>query len=143
MDTSYDTDVVAWANEQAALLRAGKLDAIDVLNIAEEIEDVGKSEKRELRSDFVVLIGHLLKWKFQGERHGKSWRATIRAQRAALHELLRDTPSLKHKMEDEVWLDVTWKRALALAQKETEDLTFPEQWIWSISQVLDDDFWPD
>jgi hypothetical protein len=143
MGTSYDTDVVAWAEEQAALLRTGRLAAIDALNIAEEIEDVSKSVKRELGSDLIVLLGHLLKWKFQPQRRGKSWRATIRAHRSAVNLLLQTTPSLKPKMEDETWLDVTWQRAAALAQKETEKLTFPEQWIWSISQVLDEDFWPD
>ena len=63
MNTRYEADVVAWAQEQAALLRAGRFSEIDIANIAEEIEDVGKSEKRELASRMAVLLAHLLKWK--------------------------------------------------------------------------------
>ena len=62
MSTRYETDVVAWANEQAALLRAGKFSALDIEHIADEVEDVGKSEKRELASRMAVLLSHLLKW---------------------------------------------------------------------------------
>ena len=72
MNTRYETDVLAWANEQAALIRAGRFDQLDLKHIAEEIEDVGKSEQRELVSRMAVLFMHLLKWKFQGKRVAKS-----------------------------------------------------------------------
>lgn len=75
--TRYETDVVAWSNEQAELLRSGKFSEIDGKNIAEEIADVGKSEQRELASRMAVLIAHLLKWKYQPERRGSSWEKTI------------------------------------------------------------------
>ncbi|MFM0050350.1 DUF29 domain-containing protein, partial [Caballeronia grimmiae] len=88
MGTPYDKDVVAWAREQAALLRAGKLSAIDIEHVAEEIEDVGKSEQREFASRMSVLLAHLLKWKFQPDRRGNSWRNTIRTQRAAVERRL-------------------------------------------------------
>lgn len=73
MKTSYEADVVAWANEQAALLRAGRFDQLDLANIAEEIEDVGKSEKRELASRISVLLAHLLKWKYQPNLRSSSY----------------------------------------------------------------------
>ncbi|MDR3089077.1 MAG: DUF29 domain-containing protein, partial [Desulfobulbaceae bacterium] len=73
MNTAYETDVVAWAGEQARLLRAGRFDLLDIENIAEEIEDVGKAEQRELMSRMAVLLAHLLKWQYQPERRGKSW----------------------------------------------------------------------
>ncbi len=76
--TRYETDVVAWANEQAALLRAGKLSEIDIINIAEEIEDVGKSEQRELASRMAVLIAHLLKWKYQLSHRGTRWERIVK-----------------------------------------------------------------
>jgi hypothetical protein len=60
MGTSYDTDVIAWANEQAALLRAGRFDAIDVLNIAEEIESVAHDEKREFGKRFAWPLSQVL-----------------------------------------------------------------------------------
>lgn len=93
--TRYETDVVAWANEQAALLRSGKLSEIDIEKIAEEIEDVGKSEQRELASRMTVLIAHLLKWKYQPARRGTSWERTIKAQRKEVLYSLKESPSLK------------------------------------------------
>jgi hypothetical protein len=142
MGTTYDTDVVAWANEQATLLREGRLTEIDVLNIAEEIEDVAKSERRELESRMAILIAHLLKWKFQPGRRGTSWAATIRAQRARIRHTLHKMPSLKPVLKDEVWLDLLWLDAVALAEQQT-NLNLPGSWIWPVSQILDDSFWPD
>ena len=84
MGTPYEKDVVAWAYEQAALLRAGKLASIDIEHIAEEIEDVGKSEQREFASRMAILLAHLLKWQFQPERRTNSWTNTILTQRAAI-----------------------------------------------------------
>ncbi len=100
MGTRYETDVVAWANEQAALLRSGKLSQLDIANIAEEIEDVGKSEKRELASRMAVLLAHLLKWQFQAGRRGSSWQRTIREQRKSILLRVRKTPSLKSCLTD-------------------------------------------
>ena len=84
MKTRYETDVVAWANEQAAFVRAGRLDMMDLENIAEEIEDVGKSEQREISSRMAVLLMHLLKWQYQPGRRGNSWARTIKIQRKSL-----------------------------------------------------------
>jgi len=69
---TYEHDINAWANEQARLLRAGRFDLLDVEHIAGEIEDVGKSEQRELASRMVVLLAHLLKWAYPPERRGAS-----------------------------------------------------------------------
>ena len=81
----YDSDVIAWANEQARLLREGQFSKLDIEHIAEEIEDVGKSEQRELANRLVKLLSHLLKWQFQPSRKGSSWEITIRNQRRAIH----------------------------------------------------------
>ncbi len=78
---SYDTDVVLWAQEQAALLRSGQFSKIDLEHIADEIEDVGKTEKRELASRVAVLMAHLLKWQAQPDRRSRSWQSTINEQR--------------------------------------------------------------
>ena len=82
---SYDGDIVAWANEQVRLLRAGAFSELDIEHIAEEIEDVGKIEQRELAHRMSVLLAHLLKWQHQSERRGNSWRRTIKEQRRAIH----------------------------------------------------------
>ena len=81
MSVAYKQDIVAWANEQAAYIRAGRFDMLDLENIAEEIEDVGKSEQRELESRMAVLIAHLLKWQYQPTHRGVSWELTIKDQR--------------------------------------------------------------
>lgn len=91
----YDRDFYAWANEQAGLLRAGRLSEVAIERIAEEIESIGKSEKRELVSCLSVLLVHLLKWQHQSVFRSTSWRLTIKEQRAKLEGHLGDNPSLK------------------------------------------------
>ncbi|RAW96851.1 MULTISPECIES: DUF29 domain-containing protein [unclassified Photorhabdus] len=141
--TRYETDVVAWANEQAALLRAGKLSEIDIANIAEEIEDVGKSEQRELASCMAVLIAHLLKWKYQPSHRGTSWERTIKAQRKEILYGLKESPSLKTKLDDSNWVDVVWSKAVASAMNETGLDVFPDISIWGMSQILSPEFYPE
>ena len=80
-DSNYERDFYAWANEQAALLRAGRLGEADFKHIAEEIESMGKTEKRELVSRLTVLLLHLLKWRFQPELRSANWRLTVEEQR--------------------------------------------------------------
>ncbi len=144
MDSNlYDQDFYAWANEQAALLRAGRLDAADIEHIAEEIESMGKMEKRELVSRLAVLLLHLLKWQLQPARRGASWEATITVQRDDLRDHLRDNPSLKAKL-DEAIADA-YRKASILAPSETglARSTFPASCPWSFERIMDVDFWPD
>jgi hypothetical protein len=142
MGNLYDTDIVAWAWEQASLLRSGRLSVIDALNIAEEIEGVARNEQRQLGSRLVVLLSHLLKWQYQPSRRGHSWRLTIRAQRKAIARALRRMPSLKHFLQDEEWLEEVWDDAVSAATNETE-LRFPSQNPWTLSQIVDPGFFPD
>lgn len=142
MGTPYEQDVVAWAQEQAALLRTGQFAALDIKHIAEEIEDVGKSEKRELASRMALLLAHLLKWQYQPERRGNSWIRTIKAQRRGIADALDDTPSLKAALGDERWLRRAWDDALAKAIDETGLDSFPEDCPWSVAQVLEAGFLP-
>jgi len=91
-NTLYDSDFFAWANEQAALLRAGRLTEADIENIAEEIESMGRSEKRELVNRMSVLFLHLLKWRFQPTHRSTSWRLTIEEQRYRVTRHMKDNP---------------------------------------------------
>ena len=86
------------------LLRSGQLSALDIEHIAEEIEDVGKSEKRELASRMAVLLAHLLKWQHQPGRRGSSGSRTIKEQRKAIAAAIRQTPSLQASLSDADWL---------------------------------------
>ena len=144
MNTSYETDVVAWANEQAALIRAGCLDQLDLAHIAEEIEDVGKSEQRELASRMAVLLMHLLKWNFQPTKRTVSWTLTIKEQRRLLVHRIKKTPSLAPMLADPEWIYEIWVDTKALAGKETglEISTFPEFFPWVMAYVLAEGWLP-
>jgi hypothetical protein len=139
----YDQDFYAWANEQAALLRAGKLAEADIENIAEEIESLGKSEKRELLSRLAVLLQHLVKWCFQPDRRGASWEATIIIQRRELEDHLADNPSLRAKLPEAVAR--AYGNAIVMAAGETAlpRSTFPAECQWSFEQIMSEDFWPE
>lgn len=141
---TYDKDVNAWAQEQARLLRARRFDLLDVEHVAAEIEDVGKSEQRELANRMAVLLAHLLKWKFQPERRGASWEKTIRAQRKEIGYALDESPSLQPKLQEPRWLDMVWARAVAQAVNETGLDCFPEECPWVIAdEVLSQAWLPD
>jgi hypothetical protein len=143
--TSYDKDVILWSQEQARLLRAGRFAELDVEHLADEIEDVGKSEKRELASRMAVLLAHLLKWSRQPEMRTNSWRSTIIVQRKRVALAIKATSSLKAVMRDPDWREDMWLDALAQAQKETgltaENL--PEACPWTTDQAADQSFWPE
>jgi hypothetical protein len=128
---AYEMDVILWSQEQARLLRAGRFAELDLEHLADEIEDVGKSEKREL---VAVLLAHLLKWRSQPENRTNSWRATINDQRKRIALAIKETPSLKAVMRNRDWLEDMWLDARARARKETglaeEDLleACPGRW---------------
>jgi hypothetical protein len=141
--TLYEQDFYAWANEQAQLLRTGKLSEADIEHIAEEIETMGKTEKRELISRLKVLLMHLLKWRFQPGGRSTSWRLTIAEQRREVVDHLADNPSLKAKLPET--MESAYGGAVLAAARETNlDLnTFPSTCPWSFEQVIDRNFWPD
>lgn len=143
MGVSYEQDIVAWANEQAAFIRAGRFDLLDLEHIAEEIEDVGKSEKRELTSRMAVLLAHLMKWQFQAGRRGTSWQITIKEQRKEIAYDLKSTPSLKPFLNDVEWMAMVWGKARGIAASETGLDSFPESCIWTPEQILDQGFFPE
>lgn len=140
--TLYDQDFYAWTNEQAKLLRTGKLSEADIDHIAEGIESMGGTEKRELVSCLAVLLGHMLKWRFQPERGTKSWEATIKIQRRGLTRHLADNPSLKGEL-DEAIADA-YGDAIVAAAGDTglAKGIFPAACPWSFEQMMAEDFWP-
>ena len=139
---AYDTDIAAWAQEQARLLRARRFEVLDIEHIADEIEGISKSEQRELASRLAVLLAHLLKWHYQPERQGNSWRRTVIAQRKEIAYHLEEAPSLKGKLTDPRWFDMVWAKALAQAASETGLEVFPEDCPWTTEEILGAEFWP-
>jgi len=142
--TRYEDDVIAWSREQAALLRDRRFALLDLEHLADEIEDVGKSEQRELESRLIRLLAHLLKWQYQAERRGNGWRRTIAVQRRDIDWRLRQSPSLKHRLGDQDWLGVVWDNAVVQAIEETGLDLFPESCPWNLlEQILDPDWLPE
>jgi hypothetical protein len=138
----YDDDFFAWTQHTAALLRTGCLAAVDVEHLAEEVEDMGKRERRELDSRLRMLLVHLLKWQLQPDRRSPSWKVTIVTQRAEIDGLLRDSPSLRPRVASELArnYDVAVERVAAETGLATE--TLPATCPWSAAQVLDRTFLP-
>lgn len=143
MKTSYDTDVVAWANEQAALIRGGHLDQLDLEHLAEEVEAMSAKEKRELRNRLAVLLQHLLKWQFQPTRRSDSWTTTMFEQRLNIHDILEDSPSLNGVLEDR--LDSSYRLAVSQAASETGISwhVFPKTCPYTLAKALENGWLPD
>jgi hypothetical protein len=142
-ESLYEADYYAWTLRQAELLRDGNLAEADLQHLAEEIEDMGRSLKRELESRLKVLLAHLHKWQYQPGYRGNSWRYSIEEQRNELSDHLQDNPSLRAKLPEA--LARGYRNALTLAARET-GLTkdrFPSGCPWTLEQVLDPDFWPE
>lgn len=139
---TYDGDIVAWSQEQARLLRTGDFSALDIEHIADEVEDVGKSERRELVSHMALLLAHLMKWEAQPQRRGASWDRTIREQRKQVQIQLRQTPSLAPMLDSRDWIDAAWAKAVIIAVRDTDLDVFPESCPWSLHDVLTEGWMP-
>jgi hypothetical protein len=140
---NYDNDFYGWTIEQSTLLKSGQWQRIDIDNLIEEVESMGRSEKRALESRMVVLLAHLLKWQYQPNRRGKSWYLTIKGQRANCQDVLKDNPSLKSKLND-IFINA-YQKAKIEAAKETDldETAFPSDCPYSPNQTFDNDFYPD
>ncbi|MBV8092838.1 MAG: DUF29 domain-containing protein [Acetobacteraceae bacterium] len=142
----YEKDIYLWSQQQAEALRraarAGSDLPIDWENVAEEIESVGRAEKRELINRLIVLLAHLLKWQAQPDRRGNSWRLTIAEQRRRLGQHLQDNPSLKAKLEGTV--SAAYGTALLRARRQTglPETAFPPTCPYTAAQILDDGYLP-
>jgi len=138
----YDRDFYAWSREQAELLRAGKLAEADIEHIAEEIDSMGRTEKRELISRLSVLLLHLLKWRYQPGKRGPSWEASVSNQRDAIAEHLDDNPSLKPLVPQALASAYRSARRDAVAETGLAGPTFADACPWTVEEVLDSGFWP-
>lgn len=138
----YDSDFFAWSREQADLLRSGKLTQADIENIAEEIDSMGRTEKRELVSRLEVLLLHLLKWRHQPDRRGPSWQASVRVQRDRIEDHLGDNPSLRPLLTQAIATAYRRARLEAVAETGLPETTFPQACPWTEAEALDGGFWP-
>lgn len=138
----YESDFYAWTQQQAKLLQEEKWSYLDIPNLVEEIESLGRQERRELRNRLGILIGHLLKWQFQPENRSKSWLATIREQRKQVLDLVDESPSLQPYLPEA--LIKGYESGLNLAVRETSlnYKAFPSDCPYSSEQVLNAEFFP-
>ena len=113
----YDRDFYLWIQTTTQQLKEGQFNEIDIANLIEEIESMGRSEKRELKSRLIVLLMHLLKWQYQPEKRSESWRSTISEQRICIEGLLEDSPSLQPLIYE--LFDECYQKARLKASEET------------------------
>jgi hypothetical protein len=141
----YEQDFYAWTQEQGALLRDRKTKALDYDNLAEEVESLGKSQQHALESRLEKLVLHLLKWHYQPEQRlrGQSWQRTILEQRRRIDRLLQQNPSLRPTLPALIEDSYTYIRKRTSLETRLPLTTFPDTCPWGVSQILDDDFWPD
>ncbi|HAG84156.1 MAG TPA: DUF29 domain-containing protein [Cyanobacteria bacterium UBA12227] len=138
----YDTDFYAWIQEQAKLLKNQEWNQLDLPNLIEEIESLGKQQRAELRNRLRVLIGHLLKWDYQSEKRSRSWLMTIRIQRRDTQELLEENPSLKPYLEETLQKIYESGRDLAVGETNLPLKTFPENCPYTLAEIFRDGFYP-
>ena len=133
----YDRDLYSWAAEQAALLRAGRIAEADVLNIAEEIDDVGNEQYHRLESALRIVLLHLLKWDHQPERRSRSWWASIRVQRNHVRRVLRKNPGLKSEVDGAVTEAYETARIEAAVQTSRGEEAFPVDCPYSWDEIME------
>lgn len=139
----YEQDYYRWLEQVALHLRKQAFDQLDLENLIEEIEDMGRSEKRATESNLRVVLLHLLKWKYQPHHRSGSWSGSIAEHRIRIRKALQDSPSLKNYVP-EIFAE-TYQDAIKIASQETslEPEIFPISCEWILQQVLDEEWLPD
>jgi len=138
----YKRDFHAWARQQVRALSERRIVDVDWANVAEELDDLGKSEQKEIRNRLKILLLHLLKWHYQPDARKSGWAASIREQRQEIADVIDDSPSLHN--EPAMRLDWAYVRARGLASDETglPPSTFPDECPYAIDTVLNEDWLP-
>jgi len=140
----YDTDFYAWTQTQAAALAAGHLGKLDLANLAEEIQDLGKRDRRGLQSALEIVLIHLLKWRYQpAYREGHSWSDSLYEHRRRPGLIVADSPSLRRQIPELIATGYPRARRAATRQTKLPLATFPETCPWAPDQVLDEEFFPE
>ena len=138
----YEKDYIAWLEQTASLLRQHRFNEVDIEHLLEEIEDMGRREKRAARSQLTRLLMHWLKWQYQTEKRSNSWLFSIKEARKQIERLLRDSPSLKNHLYE------TFEMCYRDAREDAADETnlpiesFPVNCFLTLEQALDKDFLP-
>lgn len=141
--TLYETDYLQWIETTVARLKAQDYAHIDWENLIDEIEDMGKRERKSLKSNLIIVLLHLLKWQYQPECRSGSWKGSIVEHRQRIHDDLKESPSLKPYLEQifaECYVNAV-ERAIAETDLPTE--TFPRSCLYTSAEALDSSYLPD
>ncbi|AIE74749.1 MULTISPECIES: DUF29 domain-containing protein [unclassified Synechocystis] len=141
--TLYDTDFNLWIEQTVGQLKQGDWQSLDLENLIEEIESMGRSDRREVKNRLIVLITHLLKWCYQPKKRSNSWTATINEQRRQLDLITGDSPSLKPFLADHFPDCYQVARRDAARETSLHLSNFPVDCPFSLAEVLDAEFFPD
>lgn len=145
--TAHDADYYTWTQEQARFLAEGRFDVLDIVHLADEVADMGKSQIKEFASRLAVIVAHLLKLTVQTDRtpsNERSWQTTVETQRDILARHLKKNPGLRNPAIVEDVLADAWGDGRLQAIRETclDPLLFPKDNPFTLAQLLDPDFWP-
>ncbi|MDZ8221980.1 DUF29 domain-containing protein [Nostoc sp. ChiVER01] len=140
--TLYDTDYLQWIQTTVKKLQSHDYANVDWENLIEEIADMGRSERRSLKSNLIVILVHLLKWQFQREKRSGSWEGSIIEHRRRVKEALDDSPSLKSYLES-IFIEC-YAQAVKQAKAETglSIESFPVVCPYQLPEVTNDEFLP-
>lgn len=143
LNTLYETDFHLWIQHTIQQLQKGEFQSLDINNLIEELGSMGRSDKREIKTRFIVLIMYLLKWKYQPKKRSRSWTATINEQRRQIEAVLEDSPSLTPYFQDNLndWYPIA--RRDAAKETKLSIQVFPLNCPFSWEQILDPDYFPD
>jgi hypothetical protein len=139
----YSTDFSTWISQTAQLLRERRWHDIDVANLIDEVEDLGKSERRAIDSQLTRLLLHLLKWQYQPQRRSDSWLDSITDARTQIDLAIKDSPSLKGYPAEQLEESYRRARRQAAIQTKLEIVVFPQTCQYSLDLVVADDWLPE
>jgi hypothetical protein len=141
----YENDFYEWTLQTAQMLKEKAFNKIDINHLIEEVESMGASDYRELRSRLIVLIAHILKWEYQPKERSSGWVGTIEEQRIQLQGLIEQSPSLNNKAINCLDNNTNYLKAVNIASRETmiPKKAFPQKCPYSLSELLDEDFFPE
>jgi hypothetical protein len=139
----YERDFCLWLEEQAELLREGRLSELDVANLLDEIESMGRKDKKAIKSNLVIILLHLLKHEFQPKRRPRSWLDSILEHRQRLRDDLAESPSLRGHLKAVLADAYADARARAIAQTGLAERVFPQTSPYTLEEALNPDFLPD
>lgn len=139
----YERDFCLWLELNVQQMKAGALEAIDMIHVIEELETMGRSERQALQSNLQVVLMHLLKYKYQPEKRSKSWRFTLLEHRDRIEALLEDSPSLRTYLSEIFARCYAKARKKAAVETELDIEIFPLSSPFTIEETLDSDYLPE